>query len=100
MKILSSVDFMVAAGNKIGAINIFSIPKKPNETLPLSFKKEILEKRTIKFFIDMHSKPIVALSWSKNGIRLFSGDTNGVVNLTEIDYNMVSNCMENCNKIL
>ncbi len=31
------------------------------------------------------SSPVTALHWSKNGMRLFSGDSTGQVSLTEID---------------
>lgn len=42
---------------------------------------------------DLHKSEITALEWSKNGMRLFSGDKNGVVVMTEIDFYMVSSLL-------
>lgn len=39
---------------------------------------------------DLHKSKITAIEWSKNGMRLFSGDKNGVIIMTEIDFYMVS----------
>jgi hypothetical protein len=38
----------------------------------------------------LHSSPVTAIEWSMNGMKLFSGDKNGLVVLTEIDFYMVS----------
>lgn len=34
----------------------------------------------------MHKSKITALEWSTNGMKLFSGDSNGLVIYTEMDY--------------
>lgn len=39
---------------------------------------------------NLHKSQITAIEWSKNGMRLFSGDKNGVIIMTEIDFYMVS----------
>lgn len=39
---------------------------------------------------DLHKSRVTAIEWSKNGMRLFSGDKNGVIIMTEIDFYMVS----------
>lgn len=40
--------------------------------------------------VDMHKNPISALEWSKNGMKLFSGDKTGSIILTELDFYLVS----------
>lgn len=40
---------------------------------------------------DMHKSTISCLDWSQNAARLFSGDVEGNVVCTEIDYTTVSN---------
>lgn len=40
--------------------------------------------------VDMHKNPITALEWSKNGMKLFSGDKTGSIILTELDFYLVS----------
>lgn len=79
---------MVACGNKNGNISIFQIPKSHPDSLPDSLKpkNKQVERYTVS---EMHSKAISALEWSKNGMKLFSGDVNGLVILTEIDFYMV-----------
>lgn len=41
---------------------------------------------------DLHQAEITYIEWSKNGMRLFSGDKNGLVVMTEIDFYMVCIC--------
>ena len=38
----------------------------------------------------LHNTAVTAVEWSKNGMKLFSGDKDGLVVLTEIDFYMVS----------
>jgi hypothetical protein len=38
----------------------------------------------------LHASPVTAIEWSMNGMKMFSGDKNGLVVLTEIDFYMVS----------
>lgn len=38
----------------------------------------------------LHNTTVTAVEWSKNGMKLFSGDKDGLVVLTEIDFYMVS----------
>lgn len=37
----------------------------------------------------LHKNVVTAIEWSKNGMKLFSGDKDGLVVLTEIDFYMV-----------
>lgn len=79
---------MVACGNKNGTVNIFQVPKSPPDSLPDSLKpkNKQVERYTVS---DLHMGCITTLEWSKNGMKLFSGDVNGHVVLTEIDFYMV-----------
>lgn len=79
---------MVACGNSDGSITIFQIPKNCPDSLPecLKPKNKQVERYTVS---ELHQAEISALEWSKNGMKLFSGDKNGVVVLTEIDFYMV-----------
>lgn len=85
IKAVSTVDYMVAAGNQAGGITIFQIPKSPPDNLPenLKPKPKQVERYTV---VDMHKNPISALEWSKNGMKLFSGDKTGSIILTELDF--------------
>lgn len=80
---------MVACGTVDGNISIFQIPKLCPEWIPecLKPKNKQVERYTVS---ELHKSSISALEWSKNGMKLFSGDKNGVVVLTEIDFYMVS----------
>jgi len=42
----------------------------------------------------LHNTAVTAVEWSKNGMKLFSGDKDGLVVLTEIDFYMVSRSLE------
>ncbi|XP_072399900.1 WD repeat-containing protein CG11141 [Diabrotica undecimpunctata] len=87
LKIISTVDYMVACGNAAGNINIFQIPKSYPDNLPDSLKpkNKQVERYTVA---GLHKASISAIDWSKNGMKLFSGDKNGGVVLTEIDFYM------------
>lgn len=79
---------MVACASENGSITIFQIPKSHPESLPESLrpKSKQVEKYIVK---ELHKSPVTTLEWSKNGMKLFSGDKNGLVILTEIDFYMV-----------
>ncbi|KAK4873241.1 hypothetical protein RN001_015270 [Aquatica leii] len=87
VKIISTVDYMVACGNREGNISIFQVPKSHHESLPenLRPKNKQIERYTVS---DLHKEAITALQWTKNGMKLFSGDKLGHVVLTEIDFYM------------
>ncbi|KAF5296060.1 hypothetical protein FQA39_LY12682 [Lamprigera yunnana] len=87
VKIISTVDYMVACGNSEGNISIFQVPKSHHELLPKNLrpKNKQVERYTVS---DLHVAPITALQWAKNGMKLFSGDTSGHIVLTEIDFYM------------
>lgn len=79
---------MIACGNTAGEIYIFQVPKSHPDTIPenLQPKNKQVERYTVS---ELHSAPISALEWSKNGMKLFSGDKDGRIVLTEIDFYMV-----------
>ncbi|XP_022826429.1 WD repeat-containing protein CG11141 [Spodoptera litura] len=88
VKIVSTVDYMVGAGNAAGQVNVFQIPKEHPENVPETFKPKV-EPKVERYTIgDLHKSKITAIEWSKNGMRLFSGDKNGVIIMTEIDFYM------------
>ncbi|XP_050352903.1 WD repeat-containing protein CG11141 [Nymphalis io] len=88
VKIVSTVDYMVGAGNAAGQVTVFQIPKEHPENLPDTFKPKV-EPKVERYTIgDLHKSKITAIEWSKNGMRLFSGDKNGVIIMTEIDFYM------------
>ncbi|XP_026464297.1 WD repeat-containing protein CG11141-like [Ctenocephalides felis] len=86
IKVVSSVEYMVACGADNGLISVFSIPKEiPADLVRNEFKANPPERYCIR---DLHTSSITALEWSKNGMKLFSGDKSGCVVLTEIDFYM------------
>ncbi|XP_075212904.1 tectonin beta-propeller repeat-containing protein 2 isoform X2 [Lycorma delicatula] len=88
VKVVSSVDYMVAAGDKTGTVTVFKVPKPTPEWLPEVYKQNVnrqVERYTVS---GLHSCDITALEWSMNGQKLFSGDSVGVVVYTEIDFYM------------
>lgn len=89
--VVSTVEFMVAAGTADGRLNVFQIQKRLPDDLPLA-ACPLTRRRPVERFVvaDMHAGGAVrALRWSKNGMRLFSGDRRGSVVLTEFDYQLV-----------
>ncbi|CAH2268294.1 WD repeat-containing protein CG11141 [Pararge aegeria] len=88
VKIVSTVDYMVGAGNAAGQVTVFQVPKEHPENVPDTFKPKV-EPKVERYTIgDLHKSKITAIEWSKNGMRLFSGDKNGVIIMTEIDFYM------------
>lgn len=88
--IVSTVDFMIACGHEDGQISIFQIPKLYPELLPDSLKSECTTRKSERYTVtEIHSSPISSLEWTTNGMKLFSGDKNGLVVLTELDFSMV-----------
>lgn len=69
-----------------GQVNIFQIQKEHppdlNLVAPIT-KARPIERYTVK---DLNRDAITALEWSKNGMKLFSGDRQGRVVLTEFDF--------------
>ncbi|CAH1122964.1 unnamed protein product [Ceutorhynchus assimilis] len=87
IKAVSTVDYMVASGNQSGNISIFQIPKSHPDSLPDALKPQ--QKQVERYTVtDLHKCPITALEWSKNGMKLFSGDKTGIIVLTELDFYM------------
>lgn len=93
---------MVAAGNAHGEVTIFQIQKElPTELVTdklaaALIKSKPIERYTIK---DACRGPITCVEWSKNGMKLFSGDSHGIVVLTEFDFTQhISKSMEVINE--
>ncbi|KAK6623332.1 hypothetical protein RUM43_009184 [Polyplax serrata] len=98
VKVVSTIDYMVAAGTNQGSVIVFQIPKVVPECIPdqLKPKKKQIERFTIN---GLHQGPITCIEWSQNGMKLFSGDKNGVVVFTEIDFSLhVSKSLELINE--
>ncbi|CAH1791291.1 unnamed protein product [Owenia fusiformis] len=72
-----SLDHLVAAGTTRGSVRIFQLPSNlPGRSMQLQL-----------FRVDgLHSVPVTCLEWSVNGMKLFSGDCDGTVVSTDIDY--------------
>ncbi|XP_043252991.1 WD repeat-containing protein CG11141 [Colletes gigas] len=88
IQVISTVDYMVATGNEHGVITVFQIPKNPPDSLPDSLKPK-QKKQVERYSISgLHSSAVTTVEWSKNGMKLFSGDQDGLVVLTEIDFYM------------
>ncbi|XP_016920348.1 WD repeat-containing protein CG11141 [Apis cerana] len=88
IQVISTVDYMVAAGNEHGVVTVFQIPKNPPDSLPDSLKPK-QKKQVERYSISgLHNSAVTTVEWSKNGMKLFSGDQDGLVVLTEIDFYM------------
>lgn len=108
MKVVSSVEYMLACGSQCGQVSVFQIQKEHppdlNLVTPLTKPKPV--ERFVTLYLlylwsfiyyfnrytirDLHQNAIKSVEWSKNGMKLFSGDKAGVVVLTEFDFQMVS----------
>lgn len=65
---------MVAAGNEHGVVTVFQIPKNPPDSLPDSLKPK-QKKQVERYSISgLHNSVVTTVEWSKNGMKLFSGD--------------------------
>ncbi|XP_017079362.1 WD repeat-containing protein CG11141 [Drosophila eugracilis] len=86
VRIVNSVEYMVAAGCANGQVSIFQIQKELPQDLDLvapCTRSRPIERYTIR---DLHKCVVSCCEWSKNGMKLYSGDRQGVVVLTELDY--------------
>ncbi|ALC40857.1 CG11141 [Drosophila busckii] len=86
VKIVNSVEYMVAAGSSSGQVSVFQIQKELPADLDLvapCTRSKPIERYTIR---DLHRCVVSCCEWSKNGMKLYSGDRQGVVVLTEFDY--------------
>ncbi|EDW00950.1 WD repeat-containing protein CG11141 [Drosophila grimshawi] len=86
VKIVNSVEYMVAAGSASGQVSVFQIQKELPPDLDLvapCTRNKPVERYTIR---DLHRCVVSCCEWSKNGMKLYSGDRQGVVVLTEFDY--------------
>ncbi|ODM97592.1 Tectonin beta-propeller repeat-containing protein 2 [Orchesella cincta] len=90
---ICTVDYMVAAGNQAGIVTIFQIPRDPSQDNKTSAPSDFYDRKTKKsqrFLVqELHRGAVTALEWSRNGMKLFSGDQTGHIVLTDIDYDLV-----------
>jgi len=89
VRVVNSVEYMVAAGCANGQVSIFQIQKELPRDLDLvapCTRSRPIERYTIR---DLHKCVVSCCEWSKNGMKLYSGDRQGVVVLTEFDYQAV-----------
>lgn len=71
------LDDLVAIGYSSGSIYIFQLP-----SIMIGHSKQ-LERFKVG---DVHQDSLTCLAWSTNGMRLFSGDSQGCVGCTEVDF--------------
>lgn len=85
---MSSVEYLIAAGDKNGNVFVHQVPKEhPEELISTGVAvRRVTERYSVK---GLHKVPVKCLEWSKNGMKLFSGDKSGVIVCTEIDYTKV-----------
>lgn len=90
LKVISTVDYMIAAGNKHGEVTIFQIQKElPSDLISHEIAASLMPTKPIERYTIKNANrgEITCVEWSKNGMKLFSGDLNGVVLFTELDFN-------------
>ncbi|KAF4530166.1 hypothetical protein B566_EDAN001423 [Ephemera danica] len=85
VKTVSTVDYMVAAGSQNGVVTVFQVPKIAAGESVLPSQNKQVERYTVS---GLHTAAVTAVVWSLNGMKLFSGDKNGIVVLTQIDFYM------------
>ncbi|XP_042873453.1 tectonin beta-propeller repeat-containing protein 2-like [Penaeus japonicus] len=92
---VSTVDDMIAAGALDGTITIFQLPRvanvqganPPNAGVLGSRGMSPIQPSVKRFTVgSIHSSRVTSLTWSRNGMRLFSGDAQGVVSVIDINY--------------
>ncbi|XP_053393854.1 tectonin beta-propeller repeat-containing protein 2-like isoform X2 [Mercenaria mercenaria] len=71
------LDDLVAIGHSSGTVYIFQLP-----SMLIGHSKQ-LERFIVS---DVHQVGLTCLTWSTNGMKLFSGDKKGCVSCTEVDF--------------
>lgn len=93
---------MIAVGHVSGEVSMFQIQKElPPDLIPLEMAASLIQSKPIERYTigGEHRGRITCVEWSKNGMKLFSGDANGVVILTEFDFiEHISKSMEIINE--
>ncbi|KAK6181171.1 hypothetical protein SNE40_009090 [Patella caerulea] len=79
VKLHHGLDYQLAVGTTSGTIRIFLLP---SSSIALGQNKT-LQKLDIK---DLHRTCVTSIEWSTNGMKLFSGDKNGRVVVTVVDF--------------
>lgn len=74
LSLVRSVDFMLAVGCQSGLCAVFLVPTVGSRTME-------------RYVIDqVHHTPVTCLCWSQNAMKMFSGDSRGLIVCTHIDY--------------
>lgn len=55
VKVVSSVDYMVAAGDKTGTVTVFKVPKPTPEWLPEVYKQNVNRQVHAVFYFSFNS---------------------------------------------
>ncbi|XP_078452755.1 tectonin beta-propeller repeat-containing protein 2 isoform X1 [Lampetra planeri] len=79
VRLLTCLDDLVAVGTATGRVVLFQL------TSPLPGRNKQLHRFEVA---GQHSVSVVALAWSTNGMKLFSGDERGKVVCTSIDFEL------------
>lgn len=66
---------MLAVGCQSGHCVVYQIPMQGSQSK--------MEKYLIR---DIHRAPVTSICWSPNAMKVFSGDSRGLVACTEVDY--------------
>ncbi|XP_071963719.1 tectonin beta-propeller repeat-containing protein 2-like [Antedon mediterranea] len=74
LKMLKALDYQVAIGTSTGTVELHLLPKpgRPQQVEMFSLKA--------------HKSQVTCVEWSTNGMKLYSGDNQGVIVCTEVDF--------------
>lgn len=90
IRVISSVEYMIAVGSVCGEVSVFQIQKElPKDLIRDEIVAALRKSRPIERYTIRHTvsrAAITCVEWSKNGMKLFSGDAAGVVILSEFDF--------------
>lgn len=80
------MEFLIAAGDRNGNVYIYQLQKELSDEI-LNLGTNLVQKPDEKYSVrGVHKGAIKCLEWSKNGMKLFSGDKLGLIVLTEFDF--------------
>lgn len=87
VKLLTCLDHQLAVGTSSGHVEIFLLPSRSHGH-SVQAKKFVIE--------NLHqSNPVTCLEWSTNGMKLFTGDNQGKVVQTSVDF-YENQCQASC----
>ena len=85
LDLVETVDLMLGVGSDHGDLIIFQIPKpvQANDGVSFPGTAQNVQQFSIQ---NVHDSKITSLKWSTNGEKLFSGDKNGCIVSSSIDF--------------